>query len=176
MSRPRKSSSRNTPTSSCRPARTRNTARSPTKSTTSKGEISKIEDREIELMEQAEAAQKEVARATQEAAAAKKLVDSRSPTGPARGQFENGTCRIANWTRRAGVSGGRNGAGALRAAVEEQGRQCRRGRGSWRLRRLPHEIARANPRHLPGTQGIVSCINCGRILYYTRGMALAAAD
>ena len=42
---------------------------------TCKADINKIEDQEIELMEQAEAAQKEVARATQEAAAAKKLVD-----------------------------------------------------------------------------------------------------
>src|SRR5450755_2012514 len=45
---------------------------------TCKADINKIEDQEIEFMEQAEAAQKEVTRATQEAAAAKKMVDEQA--------------------------------------------------------------------------------------------------
>ena len=145
---------------------------------TCKDDITKIEDQEIELMEQAEAAQKEVARATQEADEAKKLVDEPGrATGPARGEFEEGTGRIADRARGTGGGGGGNGAGALRAAVQEQGRQRRGGRGPRRLRRLPHEIARADSRHLPGADRKSSaCINCGRILYYTRDMELAAAE
>jgi len=39
--------------------------------------------------------------------------------------------------------------------------------------RLPHEIARTNSRPLQAQKEIVACSNCGRILYYTRDMALA---
>ena len=113
--------------------------------------IVKIEDQEIVLMEQGEAAQKEVARATRKLSEAKKLVGRPDrPTGPARGKFEEGAGRIAKRTRGTGGVGGRSGAGALRTAAQEQGRQRRRGRASRRLRRLPHEIARADSRHLPG--------------------------
>ena len=119
-----------------------------------KADINKIEDQEIELMEQAEAAQKEVVRATQEAAAAKKLVDEQvAQLNQREENLKKELAELQSGRAEPRGGGGRNGAGALRTAAEEQGRQRRRGRGPWRLRRLPHEIARASSGHLPGAQG-----------------------
>jgi hypothetical protein len=37
-------------------------------------------------------------------------------------------------------------------------------------------VGRGIPVTCQGRKELVSCINCGRILYYTRDMALAAAE
>ena len=112
--------------------------------------IFKIEDAEIVLMEQAEAAQKEVARATAEAAAAKKLLDDQ--IGQLDQREENLKQEFAEADRRpraTGVRRGRIHAQPLRADFQEQGRKRGGGRGAQRLRRLPHETARADHDQLP---------------------------
>ena len=119
-----------------------------------KEDIVKIEDQEIVLMEQGEAAQKEIARATQEANEAKKLVDSQVAQLDQR--EENLKKELAEL---------QHGRAELAAAVEETARsryeRLLKNKGDnvivgvdqRRLRRLPHEIAGADSRHLPGAAG-----------------------
>jgi len=142
-----------------------------------KADINKIEDQEIELMEQAEAAQKEVARATQEAAAAKKLVDEQAAQLNQR--EENLKKELAEL---------QSGRASLAAAVDETARaryeRLLKSKGDNVVvgvdhgacggchMKLPAQILVTCQRH----KELVSCINCGRILYYTRDMALAAAE
>ena len=116
-----------------------------------KADIVKIEDQEIVLMEQGEAAQKEIARATQEANEAKKLVDNQVAQLDQR--EENLKKELAEL---------QSGRAELAAAVEETARaryeRLFKSKGdnvvvgvhTRRLRRLPHEIAAAGSRHLPG--------------------------
>ena len=139
-----------------------------------KADITKIEDQEIELMEQAEAAQKEVARATQEAAAAKKLEDE---------QVAQLNQREDNLKKElAELQGGR---AQLAAAVDETARaryeRLLKSKGDNVVVGVDHGVCGGCHMKLPaqilvtcqGHKELVSCINCGRILYYTRDMALA---
>jgi len=142
-----------------------------------KVEITKLEDQEIELMEQAEAAQKEVARITQEAAVARKLEEE---------QVTQLNQREQNLKRElADLQGGR---AELAAAVDEaaRGRYERlfKAKGENVIVGVSHGVCGGCHMKLPAQilvscqaqKELVACINCGRILYYTRDMALAAAD
>jgi hypothetical protein len=139
--------------------------------------IVKIEDQEIALMEQGEAAQKEVTRATQEAGEAKKLMDS---------QVAQLDQREANLKKElAELQTGRT---ELAAAVEETARtryeRLLKNRGDNVIVGVDHGVCGGCHMKLPpqvlvtcrSQQEIVSCSNCGRILYYTRDMALAGAE
>jgi hypothetical protein len=139
--------------------------------------IVKIEDQEIVLMEQGEAAQKEVARATQEAGEAKKLMDS---------QVAELDQREANLKKElAELQTGRT---ELAAAVEETARARYErlfiNRGDNVIVGVNNGVCGGCHMKLPpqvlvtcrSQQEIVACSNCGRILYYTRDMALAATD
>jgi len=139
--------------------------------------IVKIEDQEIGLMEQGEAAQKDVARATQESAEAKKLVDS---------QVAELDQREANLKKEfAELQTGRE---ELAAAVEEGARaryeRLLKSKGENVVVGVHHGVCGGCHMKLPAQvlvtcrsqQEIVTCINCGRILYYTRDMALAGAE
>lgn len=144
---------------------------------TCKADIFKIEDREIELMEQAEQAQKEVVRLNREVDEAKKLMDEQ-------------VARLDEREKKlreelAELQANRD---ELAAAVDE-GIRARyerlvKSKGEHVVVGVHNGVCGGCHMKLPaqvlvtclGQQEIVSCINCGRILYYTRDMALAAAE
>ena len=121
---------------------------------TCKADITKIEDQEIVLMEQAEQVQKEAGRLSREADEMKKLAEGQIAQLDQReenlkkelAELQQGRAELAAAVDESVLP-------SLRTAVQEQGRKRRRGRASRRLRRLPHEIARANSGHLPGAEG-----------------------
>jgi uncharacterized protein len=142
-----------------------------------KEEIHKIEDKEIELMEQAEAAQKEVAKATQAANEAKKILDE---------QIAQLDARETNLkTELADLETNRE---ELASAVDEstRGRYERlvRNKGENVVVGVQHGVCGGCHMKLPAQilvtcqaqQELVTCTNCGRILYYTRDMDLAVAE
>jgi predicted nucleic acid-binding Zn-ribbon protein len=142
-----------------------------------KVDITKIEDQEITLMEQAEAAQKDVARLTADANEAKghaeKLVTEL-------GQREQNLQKDL-----AGLQSDRS---QLAEAVEEGARgryeRLTKTKGDNVLVGINHGVCGGCHMKLPtqvlvatqANQELVTCINCGRILYYTRDMALAGSD
>jgi uncharacterized protein len=142
-----------------------------------KADITKIEDQEIVLMEQAEAAQKEVARATGGANEAKKLAESQIAE---LGQREENLKKEL-----AELQGGR---AELAAAVDDSARnrydRLLKSKGDNVVVGVEHGVCGGCHMKLPpqtlmsckSQQEIVACINCGRILYYTRDMALAGAE
>jgi predicted nucleic acid-binding Zn-ribbon protein len=142
-----------------------------------KADISKIEDQEIWLMEQAEAAQKDVARATQEAAAAKKLVEEQ--VAQLNQREENLKKELVEL---------QSSRAELASAVDETARsryeRLLKSKGDNVVVGIDHAACGGCHMKLPaqilvlcqGHKELVSCINCGRILYYSRDMALTAAD
>jgi predicted nucleic acid-binding Zn-ribbon protein len=139
--------------------------------------ITKIEDQEIELMEQGETAQKDVGRATGLAADAKKLMDE-SLTKLA-GREENLKKELAQLT---------SNREELASAVDESARaryeRLMKSKGGNVVVGVQHGVCGGCHMKLP-TQTIVTCQaqnelvtcnNCGRILYYSRDMDLAVVD
>ncbi|HEX5398810.1 MAG TPA: C4-type zinc ribbon domain-containing protein, partial [Verrucomicrobiae bacterium] len=144
---------------------------------TCKKEINQIEDQEIELMEQAEAAQKEVVRATTELNQAKKLVEA---------QVAELDRREANLKQE--LTELQAGRADLAAAVDETSRtryeRLLKSKGDNVIVGVQHGVCGGCHMKLPAQilvdcraqKEIVSCNSCGRILYYTRDMALAGAE
>ena len=142
-----------------------------------KADITKIEDQEITLMEQAEAAQKDVMRLTAEANEAKAHADKLVTE---LGEREKNLQKELT-----GLQSDRN---QLAEAVEEgtRGRYERltKTKGDNVLVGINHGVCGGCHMKLPtqvlvatqANQELVTCINCGRILYYTRDMALAGSD
>ena len=144
---------------------------------TCKADIFKIEDQEIELMEQGEAAQREVVRATQAAADARKLAD---------GQLGELATREASLQKElAELAANRN---ELAAAVDDAARaryeRLMKSKGENVVVGVQHGVCGGCHMKLPAQilvtcqaqAELVSCTNCGRILYYTRDMDLAVVD
>jgi len=142
-----------------------------------KADITKIEDQEIVFMEQAEETQKDVTRLARENDEAKKLGESQTA------QLEQ---REQNLRREfAELQTGRE---ALAAAVDETARaryeRLSRSKGENVVVGVHHGVCGGCHMKLPpqilvtcqGEKEIVACPNCGRILYYTRDMALAGAE
>ena len=140
--------------------------------------IFKIEDAEIVLMEQAEAAQKEVVRATTEAAAAKKLLDD---------QIGKPDQREENLKKDfAGLQASRlESAGAVDESTRNRYERILKSKGESVVVGVEHSSCGGCHMKLPAqiliscqAQGseIVTCPNCGRILYFTRDMILTATD
>jgi predicted nucleic acid-binding Zn-ribbon protein len=139
--------------------------------------ITKIEDQEIELMEQTEAAQKEVATATKVLAEAKKLLDDQ--VGQLGAREENLKKELAR------LESNRE---ELASAVDESSRsryeRLVKNKGDNVIVGVQHGVCGGCHMKLPtqivvtcqAQSELVACINCGRILYYTRDMDLAAAD
>jgi predicted nucleic acid-binding Zn-ribbon protein len=139
--------------------------------------IVKIEDQEIVLMEQGEATQKEISRATQDSNETKKLVEAQVTELNQR--EENLKKELAELQQ---------GRAELAAAVDEvaRGRYERllKNKGDNVIVGVHNGVCGGCHMKLPAQilvtcrsqQEIVTCINCGRILYYTRDMALAAAE
>jgi predicted nucleic acid-binding Zn-ribbon protein len=142
-----------------------------------KAEITKIEDKEIELMEQAEAAQKEVLRAMADASEAKKQVESQVSQLDQREQ--NLKKELAELQQ---------GRAELSAAVDETSRvryeRLLKSKGDNVIVGIAHGVCGGCHMKLPpqimvtcrSQKELVACSNCGRILYYSRDMELAAAD
>jgi len=144
---------------------------------TCKAAIFEIENREIELMEQAEAGQKEILRATQAAKEARALVDDQVAQLDQR--EENLKKELAE------LEANRE---ALAEAVDEgaRGRYERlvRSKGENVVVGVQHGVCGGCHMKLPpqllvmcqAEKELVSCSNCGRILYYTADMDLAVAE
>jgi len=144
---------------------------------TCKSDITKIEDREIELMEQAETAQKEVVRCNGELAAAKRLMDD---------QLAQLAKREENLKRE--LAELQSNRGELATAVDEGVRsryeRLAKSKGENVVVGVNHGVCggchmKLQPQLLVACRGeteIVTCSNCGRILYYTREMNLAAVE
>ncbi len=139
--------------------------------------IVKIEDQEIELMEQTEAALKEVAAAAKLAAEAKKLLDDQ--VGLLNAREENLKKELAQ------LQANRE---ELASAVDESSRgryeRLMKNKGDNAVVGVQHGVCGGCHMKLPvqilvtcqAQAELVPCNNCGRILYYTRDMDLAAAD
>ena len=139
--------------------------------------IFKIEDAEIVLMEQAEVAQKNVVTATAEAAAAKKLVDDQ--IGLLNQREENLKKEFAELT-----AGREQLASAVDDSTRSRYERLFKSKGENVVVSVEHSACGGCHMKLPTqivtncrAQGeLVTCPNCGRILYFTRDMSLTAAD
>ena len=139
--------------------------------------IFKIEDAEIVLMEQAEVAQKNVVTATAEAAAAKKLVDDQ--IGLLNQREENLKKEFAELT-----SSREQLASAVDDSTRSRYERLFKSKGENVVVNVEHSACGGCHMKLPTqivtncrAQGeLVTCPNCGRILYFTRDMILTAAD
>lgn len=142
-----------------------------------KAAIIKTEDKQLELMEQAEVAQKQVAAATLAANDAKKHVDA---------QVADLAAREVNLKKDlADLSANRED---LAAAVEESARaryeRLLKNKGGSVVVGIQHGVCGGCHMKFPTQivlsckreEDIVTCPNCGRILYYTRDMDMAVAD
>jgi predicted nucleic acid-binding Zn-ribbon protein len=139
--------------------------------------ITEIEDKELELMEQTEAAQKEVAEAQKVAAEAKKLVDAKIADLDAREK-----------NLQADLAKLESNRAELAAAVEEGARskydRLLKNKGSNVVVGISHhscggchmKLNRGTVVACQGNVEIVTCNNCGRILYFTPDMDLAIVD
>ncbi|MFO1475569.1 MAG: C4-type zinc ribbon domain-containing protein [Verrucomicrobiota bacterium] len=144
---------------------------------TCKSGIFKIEDQMIELMEQAEAAQREVAAGQHASAEAKKLVDEQVARLNEREKSLKAHLAELESNRE-----------QLASAVDESARsryeRLAKSKGDSVVVGVQHGVCGGCHMRLPaqvivscrGQQELVTCINCGRILYYTRDMDLAAVD
>lgn len=142
-----------------------------------KEDIVKIEDRELALMEQAEEAQRETVRATLHASEARKMADD---------QLAQLAHREENLKKElASLEANRQ---ELASAVDDSARaryeRLTRSKGENVVVGVQHGVCGGCHMRLPAQvlvtcqaqQELVSCTNCGRILYYTRDMDLAMAD
>jgi predicted nucleic acid-binding Zn-ribbon protein len=144
---------------------------------TCKEAIFKIEDQEISLMEQGEAAQKEVIRATQAASEARKMADDQVTQLGVR--EENLKKELAE------LEANRE---ELAAAVDDSTRgryeRLMKNKGENVVVGVQHGVCggchmKLQPQLVVSCQAqqeLVTCSNCGRILYYTRDMDLAVAE
>lgn len=144
---------------------------------TCKREIFAIEDKEIALMEQSEAAHKAAQAATRAADEAKKLMDEQVSKLGSREQNLQKELEKLQVNR-----------GELAAAVDEIvcGRYERllRNKGENVVVGIQHGVCGGCHMKLPpqllvacrSAKELVTCINCGRIIYYTRDMDLAVVD
>ncbi len=144
---------------------------------TCKANITKIEDKEIELMEQAEAAQKDVVAATQVAQEAKKHLDGQ--IADLNGREENLKKEFLELTANREE---------LASAVEESAysryERLLKNKGENVVVGIQHGVCGGCHMKFPTQivlsckreEEIVTCPNCGRILYYTRDMDMVVAD
>jgi len=144
---------------------------------TCKADIAKIEDGEIELMEQAEQLQKEASRLSREADEIKKMAESQ--IAQLNQREENFKKELAELER---------GRAELASSVDKSAlnryERLLKSKGDMVVVGVHHSVCGGCHMKLPpqvlvackSEREIVGCINCGRILYYTRDMALAAAE
>jgi predicted nucleic acid-binding Zn-ribbon protein len=139
--------------------------------------IFKIEDQEIGLMEQGEAAQKEAMRATQAVAEVRKLVEEQVAQLGAREQNLKKELAELEANRE-------ELAGAVDSIARGRYERLMKSKGENVVVGVQHGVCggchmKLQPQLLVACQAereLVTCGNCGRILYYTRDMDLAVAD
>jgi predicted nucleic acid-binding Zn-ribbon protein len=144
---------------------------------TCKAEITKIEDQEIELMEQGEQAQSEVTQLTREANDTKQLIEDQvAKLGEREENLRKELAELeSNRTELAD---------AVDAGVRSRYERLIKSKGENVVVGVQHGVCGGCHMKLPAQilvtcqqeQEIVTCTNCGRILYYTRDMSLAVAD
>ena len=144
---------------------------------TCKADITQIEDQEIVLMEQAEQVQKEASRLSREADETKKTAE---------GQIAQLGQREENLKKE--LAELQQGRAELAAAVDEsvlnRYERLFKSKGENVVVGVHHGVCGGCHMKLPAQilvtcqaqKEIVTCSNCGRILYYTRDMALAGAE
>ena len=139
--------------------------------------IVKLEDQQLELMEQTDAAQKELAAATRVAEEAKKQADRQ--IADLTGREENLKVELTS------LEADRDQlATAVDASVLPRYERLRKSKGDNVVVGVAHGVCGGCHMKLQrqvivtcqGNQEVVTCPNCGRILYYTRDMSLAVAE
>ena len=139
--------------------------------------IVKLDDQQLELMEQAEGVQKEVQSANQALAEARRVTD---------GQIADLAKREENLKK--DLAALESNRAELLAAVEPSAasryERLLKNKGATVVVGVQHGVCGGCHMKLPAQilvtcqaqSEIVTCINCGRILYYTRDMDLAVVD
>jgi predicted nucleic acid-binding Zn-ribbon protein len=139
--------------------------------------IFKIEDQEINLMEQAEVAQKGVVKATADAAAAKKLVDEK---------IVHLDQREANLRKE--LAELQSGRAQMISGIDEptayKYERLLKHKGDNVVVGVEHSVCGGCHMRLPaqimascrGQAELITCTNCGRILYFTRDMVVTATE
>ena len=139
--------------------------------------ITKLDDQQLELMEQAEGVQKDVQAANQGLAEARKVTD---------GQIADLGKREDNLKKE--LAALESNRAELLAAVEPSAasryERLLKNKGATVVVGVQHGVCGGCHMKLPAQilvtcqaqSEIVTCINCGRILYYTRDMDLAVVD
>jgi uncharacterized protein len=142
-----------------------------------KEEIRKIEDRELDLMEQAEAAQKDVVARNQTAIDVRKLAEDQIRQLDTREQALKRELQELETNREElALAAGDVARSRYERLVKNKGENVVVGVqhgvcGGCHMRVPPQLLVTCQ-----GQQEIVTCSNCGRILYYTRDMDLAVAE
>jgi|ERR1700677_587896 hypothetical protein len=144
---------------------------------TCKGAITELEDKELELMEQAETAQRHLAATTREADEAKKASD---------GQLKDLKGRESKLS--AELTALESNRDQLTGAIEDralrQYERLLRNKGDNVVVGIQHGVCGGCHMKFPvqlmvscqAAKELVTCPNCGRILYYTPDMDLAVAE
>ena len=142
-----------------------------------KDTIVKLEDRQLELMEQAEAVQKQVHAAGQTQEEAERITNKQQADLAAREESLKQELEKIEADRDRLTAG-------LDPAVLLRYERLRKSKGEKVVVGVAHGVCGGCHMRLPAQtlvtcqaeQEIVTCINCGRLLYYTRDMSLAVAD
>ena len=142
-----------------------------------KDTIVKLEDRQLELMEQAEAVQKQVHAAGQTQEEAERIANKQQADLAAREESLKQELEKIEADRDRLTAG-------LDPAVLLRYERLRKNKGEKVIVGVAHGVCGGCHMRLPAQilvtcqaeQEIVTCINCGRLLYYTRDMSLAVAD
>ena len=142
-----------------------------------KEEIVKIEDRELELMEQAEADQKDVVRKTQNAAEVRKMVEEQTAQLGSREQaLKKEFAELEINREELAAAAGEVARGRYERLLKSKGGNVVVGVqhgvcGGCHMRVPPQLLVSCQAQ-----QELITCSNCGRILYYTRDMDLATVE
>ena len=144
---------------------------------TCKEAIFKIEDQEIALMEQGEAAQKEAVRATQAANESRKMADDQvTQLGVREENLKKELAELEANREELAVAVDGTARGRYERLVKNKGENVVVGVhhgvcGGCHMKLQPQLVVSCQAQ-----QELVTCSNCGRILYYTRDMDLAVAE
>jgi len=142
-----------------------------------KEEIVKIEDRELELMEQAEAAQKDVVRKTQNAGDVRKLIEEQTAQLGSREQaLKKELAELETNREDLAAAAGETARARYERLLKSKGENVVVGVqhgvcGGCHMRVPPQLLVSCQAQ-----QELITCSNCGRILYYTRDMDLATVE
>ncbi len=142
-----------------------------------KAEIFKIEDQEIELMEQTEATQKEIVQLTRAANETRKLVDEHlAQLGARETNLKKELAELEANREELARAVGESERARYERLVRSKGENVVVGVqhgvcGGCHMRVPPQLLVMCQ-----AEKDVLTCSNCGRILYYTRDMDLAVVD